>query len=325
MLLDELISDFQIKNYLAWYYTPMALKFTSQLEPNLIVYDCMDQLSHFKFASAELPRLEQQLFRKADLVFTGGYSLYEAKRDMHPNVYAFPSSVDVAHFAKARQDPRTPVDTIEIKGPKIGYMGVIDERIDLELIEGIARMRPEWNLIMLGPVVKIDPASLPQLPNIHYLGSKGYEELPQYLATWDIGMLPFAKNDATRFISPTKTPEYLAAGLQVISTSIRDVCKPYGELKLAAIADAVETFVFHAQRMLEDGPSEEWKAKVESFLAKVSWDKTFDAMYDLISLEDSKNREEILNESTKAALSFGKDMRLNSKINLSSGVAAMPS
>jgi UDP-galactopyranose mutase len=325
MLLDELISTYRINNYLAWYYTPMALKFTKRLTPDLVVYDCMDQLSHFKFASPELPRLEQTLFKKADLVFTGGYSLYEAKRDMHPNVYAFPSSVDVPHFAKARTDSQLPEDMKAIKGPKIGYMGVIDERIDLELIEGIARMRPEWNLIMLGPVVKIDPANLPQLPNIHYLGGKGYDELPHYLASWDIGMLPFARNDATRYISPTKTPEYLAAGLQVISTSIRDVCKPYGELKLAAIADAVETFVFHAERMLEDGPLPEWKAKVDAFLSKVSWDKTFESMHDLIALEDSKNKSESASAASAAPLSFSKDIRMNPKVNLNNGVAAMPS
>jgi len=324
MLLDELITNYNINNYLAWYYTPMALKFSKNLDPDLVVYDCMDQLSHFKFASPELPRLEQVLLAKADLVFTGGHSLYEAKRDMHPSVYAFPSSVDTQHFAKGRNQKQIPADMMNIKGPKIGYMGVIDERIDLDMIEGIARMRPDWNIIMLGPVVKIDPISLPQLPNIHYLGGKSYDELPHYLASWDIGMLPFARNDATRYISPTKTPEYLAAGIQVISTSIRDVVKPYGEQRLVAIADAVETFVFHADRMIEDGPQAEWAARVDAFLAKVSWDKTFDAMHELIVREDMKNKKAATHTGP---YSYIKDLAMAAKSAVlpSSGVAAMPS
>ncbi len=327
ILLGDLIARYHIKEYLAWYYTPMALKFTKRLDPDLVVYDCMDQLSHFKFASPELPRLEQTLLTKADLVFTGGYSLYEAKRDMHPKVFAFPSSVDVNHFAKARGSKyQMPADLQNISGPKIGYMGVIDERIDLELIEGIARMRPDWNIIMLGPVVKIDPISLPQLPNIYYLGGKSYDELPHYLASWDIGMLPFARNDSTRYISPTKTPEYLAAGIQVISTSIRDVVKPYGELKLVAIADAVETFVFHAQRMLEDGQLPEWKTRVEAFLAKISWDKTYDAMHELIVREDARNTRNVV-KTNASSYNYAKDLRIPSKSSVlpSSSVAAMPS
>ncbi|RZA24273.1 MAG: glycosyltransferase family 1 protein, partial [Proteobacteria bacterium] len=274
---------FKIKHYCAWYYTPMALKFSTSLKPELIVYDCMDQLSQFKGASPELPRLEELLFQKADLVFTGGHRLYEAKKDLHPNVHAFPSSVDVAHFASGRvQNQVVPIDMAQIKGPKIGYMGVIDERIDIELIETVARRRPDWNIIMLGPVVKIDPATLPQLPNVHYLGGRGYADLPAYLTSWDIGMLPFARNEATEFISPTKTPEYLAAGLQVISTSIHDVVKPYGELGLAAIADNADSFIQAAEAMLEDGPLPAWQQKVERFLATNSWDKTFQAMHRLM-------------------------------------------
>lgn len=329
ILLDELISTYHINRYLSWYYTPMALKFTKHLEPEIVVYDCMDQLSHFKGASPELPRLEHSLFTKADLVFTGGHSLYEAKRDLHPSVYAFPSSVDVKHFAKGRERHALPVDMLSIKGPKIGYMGVIDERIDLDLIEGIARRRPDWNIIMLGPVVKIDPASLPQLPNIHYLGGKGYNELPHYLGSWDIGILPFARNDATQFISPTKTPEYLAAGIQVISTSIKDVIKPYGNLGLVGIADDVETFIMHADRMLEDGATARWKSKVDAFLAKVSWDKTFEAMHKLIKAEQERNSGGSTPSLTTSALSYSKDLRSmpKSAVNVSAhdGIAAMPS
>ncbi len=217
-------------------------------------------------------------------MFTGGQSLYESKRKLHPNVHAFPSSVDVAHF-KAGRTQEVPEEIAKLSGPKIGYMGVIDERINVLLIEEVARQRPEWNIVMLGPVVKIDPATLPHLPNIHYLGGRKYEELPRYLASWDIGMLPFAHNEATQYISPTKTPEYLAAGLQVISTAIRDVVKPYGEQKMVAIADDAETFIQAAEAMLEDGQGSAWRQQVDQFLARTSWDKTQAAMDRLMQKE----------------------------------------
>ena len=104
--------------------------------------------------------------------------------------------------------------------------------MDFELLSGVARARPGWSFVMLGPVVKIDEESLPRAANIHYLGSKSYAELPRYASGWDVALLPFARNESTEFISPTKTPEYLAAGLPVVSTSIRDVVRPYQELGL---------------------------------------------------------------------------------------------
>ncbi|HEY9674353.1 MAG TPA: glycosyltransferase family 1 protein, partial [Waterburya sp.] len=223
VLLNALFAEHEISKYICWYYTPMARAFTRHLEPMAVVYDCMDELSAFKGASPLLREREAELFSRADLVFTGGQSLYEAKRDQHENVYAFPSSVEVPHFAQARTLTEDPADQANIPHPRLGFYGVIDERMDLELLEGIAEARPDWHLVMIGPVVKIDPASLPRRENIHYLGGKDYKQLPAYLAGWDLAMLPFARNSSTRFISPTKTPEYLAAGKPVVSTSIRDV------------------------------------------------------------------------------------------------------
>lgn len=283
LLIDNLLADYQIQNYICWYYTPMAVAFTYHLNPVTVVYDCMDELSAFKGASPLLKERETSLFRRADLVFTGGQSLYEAKRDRHPNLYAFPSSVDVAHFAQARQIADEPADQAPIPHPRLGFFGVIDERLDIELLAGIAEARPDWHLVILGPVVKIDPATLPQHPNIHYLGSKDYKQLPTYLAGWDLAMLPFAHNDSTRFISPTKTPEYLSAGKPVVSTSIRDVVRPYGEQGLVRIADTVEAFVAAAEAaMREDTPESGWLTQVDAFLEQTSWDQTWGAMAQLI-------------------------------------------
>lgn len=282
-LLNALFEDKKIEQYICWYYTPMAMGFTQHLQPQAIVYDCMDELSAFAGAPPALKDYEAQLFQKADLVFTGGQTLYEAKRNQHPNVYAFPSSVDVAHFAQARTIVEQPADQAAIPHPRLGFYGVIDERMDLELLTAIADLRPDWHLILLGPVVKIDPATLPQRPNIHYLGGKTYQALPHYLAGWDVAILPFAHNESTRFISPTKTPEYLAGGKPVVSTSIRDVVRPYGQSELVRIADTPEEFVKAAEMAMRfDTAASGWLARVDAFLEQISWDRTWAAMSKLI-------------------------------------------
>lgn len=282
-LLNGLIADREIRDYVLWYYTPMALGFTWHLRPRGIVYDCMDELSAFKNAPPQLHEREAELMKKASLVFTGGVSLYEAKRDQHPHVYALPSSVDVAHFAQARHAPPEPPDQAALPQPRLGFFGVIDERMNLELLAGIAEARPDWQLVLVGPTAKVNPADLPRRANIHYLGKKSYEELPAYLAGWDVALLPFARNEATQFISPTKTPEYLAGGKPVVSTSIRDVVRPYGELGLVQIADTVPEFV-NAIAAALDGQAHglNWLAQVDQYLAKLSWERTWARMDQLI-------------------------------------------
>jgi UDP-galactopyranose mutase len=190
--------------------------------------------------------------------------------------------VDVPHFAQARTIRKTASDQAHLPRPRIGYAGVIDERIDLELIDYISESRPDWQVVMVGPVVKIDPASLPQRANLHWLGMKDYRDLPTYFAGWDAALLPFALNDATRFISPTKTPEYLAAGLPVISTPIRDVVRPYGDLGLARIAKTAEEFVFAVEQSMTHGLSMKWRERADSFLRTLSWDETWGSMSSLI-------------------------------------------
>jgi glycosyltransferase involved in cell wall biosynthesis len=269
----------------------MALSFTEDFHPALIVYDCMDELSAFKFAPPELTQLEEEMFRKADLVFTGGQSLFEHKRNRHHNIYPLPSSIDKEHFARARHLDNDPGDQREIPHPRFGYYGVIDERFDAELIGKIAADRLGWHFIFIGPIVKIDPALLPQLSNIYYLGGKTYEELPSYVAGWDVALIPFARNESTRFISPTKTPEYLAAGKPVISTSIKDVVDPYGINGLVKIADTSDEFINAAESILTNGLGEKWLRNVDHFLAGNSWDKTWTSMLELIKITlDERNK-----------------------------------
>ncbi len=285
-LLAELFAKNSIDEYVLWYYTPMALGFTEHLEPAAIVYDCMDELSAFAQAPLSLRQRETELFRRADVVFTGGHSLYEAKRTHHDNIHPMPSSVDVSHFGRARQmnGSSEPLDQAHIPHPRLGFFGVMDERLDIGLLAAVANAQPSWHFVMIGPVVKIDPAALPPNQNIHWLGIKKYDELPAYLSGWDVALLPFARNAATRYISPTKTPEYLAAGKPVVSTAIRDVVRPYGEMGLVSIADEPEEFIAAVETYLaEDNDTRaERTVRVDSLLSRMSWDSTYDRIEGLL-------------------------------------------
>lgn len=283
-MVDALLDDHEVREFVLWYYTPMALGYSDHLRGLATVYDCMDELSAFRGAHPALAGRERELLRRADLVFTGGASLYEAKRGLHPAVHLFASSIDAEHFGQARGAPGEPDDQAGIARPRIGFYGVLDERMDLELIRDAAAARPEWQWVMLGPVAKIEEGDLPRLPNLHYPGARGYDELPRYLAGWDVAVLPFARNESTRFISPTKTPEYLAAGRPVVSTPIADVVRPYGEAGVVAIAATAAEFVDAVGAALARGPEErrEWLARVDGMLEGMSWDRTWSGMAELV-------------------------------------------
>ena len=282
-LLKEWFNASAISNYVAWYYTPMAIPLGECLpEPELVVYDCMDELSGFRNAPETLKENEKVLMRKADLVFTGGYSLYEAKKDLHADVHAFPSSIAKDHFATARKNIQNPADQASIPHPVIGFFGVIDERMDIELLKTLAEKKPGWHFVLVGPVVKIDPATLPVTSNIHYIGARSYEDLPKYLSGWDVALIPFALNESTRFISPTKTPEYLAGGVPVVSSPLRDVINPYGNNGLVQIAATADEFVNSIEQCMKLKNDPEWIRRVDDFLADISWDVTWIQMTTLI-------------------------------------------
>ena len=261
---------------IAWYYTPMMLPFSRHLDADVVVFDAMDELSKFKFAPVKLLELEQELIDRADVVFTGGSSLYEAKKDRHDNVHCFPSSVDRAHFCKARARQFDPADQEDLPKPRLGFYGVIDERFDIDLLASVAGMRPNWSFVMVGPVVKIAEEDLPKRHNIHYLGGKTYEQLPAYLSGWDVALMLFAMNESTQFISPTKTPEYLAGGKPVVSTPVRDVVRHYGGLEGVMIASTPEEFVAACEAALElaRNPESGWLAEADLMLSASSWDTT---------------------------------------------------
>ncbi len=298
-LLDDFMAQNAVTNYVLWYYTPMMISWTADLTPKAVVFDVMDELAAFADAPPELRGREERLLARADLVFAGGRSLYEGKKDRHPRVYFLASSVDIAHFGRARQGLAEPADQKDIPHPRLGFFGVLDERFDWPLLAAVADLRPDWQWVMLGPVSgKIHESVMPQRPNIHYLGGKDYADLPAYLAGWDVATMPFARNDSTRFISPTKTPEYLAAGKPVVSTSILDVVRQYGNEGLVRIADAPEDFVAACEAALAED-AQERLARVDPVLAEMSWDKIWDKMHTLIG-------EVVRGEEASQAVNGGK-------------------
>jgi glycosyltransferase involved in cell wall biosynthesis len=287
-LIAELAAKLEGTTLLAWLYTPMALPLAEALGPAVIVYDCMDELSLFLGAPPELLSREASLLECADLMFTGGPSLHRAKQARHSNVHCFPSSVDAAHFGLARSTDeghhiREPQDQVGIPRPRLGFFGVIDERLDLPLLDFIADAHPEWQLVLVGPVVKIDPASLPRRPNIHYLGQCSYDELPGYLAGWDVCLLPFARNDATRFISPTKTLEYMAAELPIVSTPISDVAEPYGDIVYLGGTPAEFLAACEAALASDSDERDRRATLMRKVLSGTSWDVTAAAMETLLA------------------------------------------
>ncbi len=265
-----------------WFYSAAFSPLLLQLNFDTVVYDCMDELSLFKSAPQHLIDQEKFLLSNADIVFTGGKSLYESKKKMHGNVYCFPSSVDENHFSRFLYAKDIPQDIGVIASPIVGYFGVIDERIDYELLAATAKLSPEVSFVMIGPLAKVEESDLPKAENIHYLGMKAYKDLPNYLSAFDIAMMPFALNDATKFISPTKTLEYMAAEKPIISTKITDVVSDYSHcVKLISTA---EEFVQDISLLLANTSRLTLQSQYRDILDKTSWDNTANRMKSILKV-----------------------------------------
>ena len=275
-------------NAILWVSSPLADYLVAAARPHvrLAIYDCMDDLASFRDGTDEMHRREAHLLRLVDLLFTGGYSMYEARKTRHPRAYCFPSGVDIAHYRRVREPAtRVPVAIARIPRPRLGYFGVLDERIDWELIATVAAQRPDWHWLLIGPRVKVKRAELPVASNIHYLGKQPYARLPAYLKGFDIATMPFALNEATRSISPTKTLEYLAGGKPVISTSVPDVVAGYREI--VHIADGPAAWLEAVDRVL--GATEDQRqarlARASTILEESSWDSIVERMWALIGAQ----------------------------------------
>jgi UDP-galactopyranose mutase len=290
-MVRELAAEYQ--DPIVWFYTPMALPLLEELEPRHLVYDCMDELSAFKNPPPYLVERENELLKLADIVFTGGPSLYNAKKHRNPNVHCFPSSVDVEHFRRALDKNTAHPSQRELPRPRLGFYGVIDERFDADMVGKVAEAHPEWQIVLVGPVAKIDPNSLPRQSNIHYMGQQSYEALPQFLAAWDVCLMPFAMNESTKFISPTKSLEYMAAELPIVSTPVKDVVDLHNDV--AEIATSSSEFIAACERVLTM-PSDEKQAKIRLMrqkLSRTSWNVTAAKMRELLEGLDAHDTVDI--------------------------------
>ena len=277
-LIAEFMASRGLRDPLVWLCTPMALPLVADLEPLAVVYDCMEDLASSSVVPPELAAREQALMALADVVLTGGPSLHEAREGRHPNLHCLPSGVDAAHFAPENLDG----DDVEaivaselhraMPHPRLGFFGVIDERLDLELLAGLADRRPEWQIVMAGPVAGIDPATLPQRPNIRWIGPQRYEALPHLVSHWDVCLLPLALNEATRFSSPAETLEYLAGGKPVVSTPIRDVIALHGSA--VHVGKDADQFVAAIEDLLDEPPAAriQRRARGQALVDARSWD-----------------------------------------------------
>ena len=279
-LMRQLVRDYP--EHIAWFTTPMALPLLQELQPSLVVYECMDDLAALKNAPKQLPQRENAMLKAADLVFTRCQGLYRTRCERHPNVHCIPGSVDAEHFLPSLDRVNSHPAHKDIPGPRLGYFGALDERLDLDLIARLADAHAQWQVVMVGPVVNIDPAELPQRDNIHYLGSHPYQALPQFLAGWDVCLLPFARNESTRYIGLAETLEYMAAELPVVSTPVAEVAEAYGDV--VAIAPDAAAFISACEAALLASPEEQEERieKMRKTIAGTSWETTVEKVCSLI-------------------------------------------
>ncbi len=281
-LLDGLVNSHELGSPIVWMYTPMALPLLQRLDASVVVYDCMDELSAFLNAPRELLQREQALLKAADVVFTGGPSLYRSKQALHANVHCFPSSVEKEHFGRARDALLDHPEQRHLPHPRLGFFGVIDERFDPVAVSLLADAHPDWQIVLVGPIVKIDAARLPQRKNLHYFGQRSYAQLPEFLAGWDVCLLPFAINESTRYISPTKVLEYMAAEKPIVSTPVVDVVEPYGHI--VHIGQHSQSFVAACERALAERGQARTKrmGMMRDVVESTSWDSTVSKMNAII-------------------------------------------
>jgi beta-glucosidase/6-phospho-beta-glucosidase/beta-galactosidase/glycosyltransferase involved in cell wall biosynthesis len=246
-----------------WFYDPMAVvSFAGKLDESAIVYDCMDQLAQFKFAPPEIATREQLLLNQADVVFTGGRKLFEEKSRFNPNCHFYGCGVEVEHFATARaEETKVPPDLDFVERPILGYFGVVDERLDYDLITKLADANPGWSIVMIGPLAKIDPNALPCRRNLFWLGKRDYAQLPAYTKAFSVCLMPFALNEATEFINPTKALEYMATGRPVVSSAVPDVVSNFG--RIVRVARSHEEFIERCRCACEQPDQERIQAGLQ--------------------------------------------------------------
>lgn len=287
-LVAPLIREQGYEGAVRWHYAPMAIYLADLTQSPTVVYDCMDELSAFKGAPPELVACERELMNQADVMFTGGLSMWLNKKQHHENCHRFDSGVDVEHFAQATQaDTEIPEDARHLPHPVIGYYGVIDERMDYDAIRALSAAFPEGTILLVGPITKVDPAELPKADNIVYAGQRSYNDLPRYLKAFDVALVPFADNPATKFLSPTKTLEYFAGHKPVVSSPVKDVVENYADI--VRIARSPEEYVAAVKAALNEDNSERARLGLERAQEK-TWDAIVAQMEELLAAAEHQSQ-----------------------------------
>ena len=274
---------------LLWIYSPAASRAARDLEPSLVVYDCVADHASRAGATATMKENERSLLASADLVLTAGTALFEAKRAHNVSTYPLPSSVDVAHFARARsprnEDRAGLLSGLRaIPGPRVGFLGSIDDRVDLDLVDRLAEARPGLHIVLCGALSGVTRWTLPDRPNVHYVGAQDYDDLPEHVASWDAAIFPFRGDVATRRSEPSGLLACLAAGKPIVSTPL-DELGPYVAQDLVTVAHPAQfaAAVDAALRQARSPAVMNGRRRArEQLLARTSWDRTCSAMFRLV-------------------------------------------
>ncbi len=275
-LLTEKLKSHNTTEYICWYYSPKAINYSQKLTPKLIIFDCMDECCGYEGADTEVNESEKKLLEVTDLVFTGGRSLCNAKKLLHKNVHLFPDSIDYERFNGNTKQAKKNI--IKKPAAKIGYFGVIDERLDLNLLDKIAANKPKWKFEIAGPIVENMHGKLPERKNITFTGDIRDEEIPSIIGEWDAAILPYSKNNSTENTAPSRLLVYFAANKNIVSTSINDIVHYFGENGMVRIADEPDDFVKALEAAIKYKPEAEWQKKVDSIIRKTTWEKTWNGM-----------------------------------------------
>jgi glycosyltransferase involved in cell wall biosynthesis len=262
-----------------WTFLPNANQYFGKMGESLSVYYCSDDWSKFKHLNgAEIATAEQDLLRKVDLVFATAQSLVDSRIGVNPETHLARHGVDKEFFATALLPVTAiPPDIASIPQPIIGFFGLLQEWVDLELLEQLAARHPNWSIVLIGSAV-VDVSSLKKYPNVHLLGQRSYAQLPGYCKAFSVGLIPFKLNELVRHVNPLKLREYLAAGLPVVSTVLPEVQK-YSEFCVAAkTPDEFEQAVAQAiaadsaemrQKRSASVEPESWRARVADVTSHV--------------------------------------------------------
>jgi glycosyltransferase involved in cell wall biosynthesis len=291
-LKSELLAG-QFQNPVQWFYDPMAVAaFGGRMDEAATVYDCMDELSKFKGAPPVIVERERKLLALADVVFTGGRKMFEAKSRFNANCHFYGCGVDVNHFGKARDEStRVPDDLAHLKKPVLGYFGVVDERMDYELVAKLADANPDWSVAIIGPAIKVDPGQFPQRPNLHWLGGRDYQALPACCKGFDVCLMPFAMNEHTEFINPTKSLEYMATARPIVSSAVPDVISNFGSV--VKIARSHDEFIAHC-RQAAASPDREAIERGLKMASENSWESIVNRLDQHIRDVLVRNNQEML-------------------------------